>query len=94
MRTIVTLTLRFFETSHDDTYFAPYDALAAKLLPHALDSHEDGSHDLSHLARVWKNAAIIQQTEGGDAKVLCATALLHDCVSVEKIHLTVTLHRA
>ncbi|MDH7792956.1 HD domain-containing protein [Ochrobactrum sp. AN78] len=64
--------------------FAPYDVLAAKLLPHALDSHEDGSHDLSHLARVWKNAAIIQQTEGGDAEVLCAAALLHDCVSVEK----------
>ncbi|HWT61186.1 MAG TPA: HD domain-containing protein [Ochrobactrum sp.] len=64
--------------------FAPYDVLAAKLLPHALDSHEDGSHDLSHLARVWKNAAIIQQTEGGDAEILCAAALLHDCVSVEK----------
>ncbi|MFK4821401.1 HD domain-containing protein [Ochrobactrum quorumnocens] len=64
--------------------FAPHDVLAAKLLPHALDSHEDGSHDLSHLTRVWKNAALIQQTEGGDAEILCAAALMHDCVSVEK----------
>lgn len=64
--------------------FAPYEHLAASLLPHSLDSHEDGSHDLSHLARVWKNAATIQQTEGGDAEILCAAALLHDCVSVEK----------
>lgn len=64
--------------------FAPFEKLAEKLLPHALEHGEDGSHDLSHLARVWKNAAAIQRIEGGDAEVLCAAALLHDCVSVEK----------
>ncbi|MBC2885702.1 HD domain-containing protein [Ochrobactrum sp. CM-21-5] len=64
--------------------FAPFEALAQKLLPHALEHEEDGSHDLSHLARVWKNAAAIQLLEGGDAEALCVAALLHDCVSVEK----------
>lgn len=64
--------------------FAPFETLAERLLPHALEHGEDGSHDLSHLARVWKNAAAIQRQEGGDAEVLCAAALLHDCVSVEK----------
>lgn len=64
--------------------FAPFEMLAERLLPHALEHGEDGSHDLSHLARVWKNAAAIQRQEGGDAEVLCAAALLHDCVSVEK----------
>lgn len=64
--------------------FAPFAALADRLLPHALEHGEDGSHDLSHLARVWKNAAAIQRAEGGDAEALCAAALLHDCVSVEK----------
>lgn len=64
--------------------FAPFSTLAAQLLPHALDTDDDGSHDLSHLSRVWKNASIIQAQEGGDAEVLLAACLLHDCVSVEK----------
>lgn len=67
-----------------DHVFAPFGPLAEKLLPHALGNTEDGSHDLSHLVRVWNNAATIQRTEGGDAEALCAAALLHDCVSVEK----------
>jgi len=64
--------------------FAPFDALAEQLLPHALEAKADGSHDLSHIARVWKNAAAIQKSEGGDGEILFAAALLHDCVSVEK----------
>ncbi|WP_321966010.1 HD domain-containing protein [Burkholderia cepacia] len=36
------------------------------------------------MQRVWKNAAAIQAKEGGDAEVLFAATLLHDCVAVEK----------
>jgi len=63
--------------------FRPYEDLAAALLPHAVQ-HDDGAHDGAHLQRVWKNAYAIQQTEGGDAEILAAAVLLHDCVAVEK----------
>lgn len=63
--------------------FAPHDALAARLLP-LLDAGNDGSHDVAHLARVWANARVIQAEEGGDAELLAAAVLLHDCVHVEK----------
>ncbi|CAN7236244.1 MULTISPECIES: HD domain-containing protein [Ensifer] len=63
--------------------FAPHADLAAVLLPHAFAA-DDGSHDASHLIRVWKNAARIHAEEGGDERVLSAAVLLHDCVSVEK----------
>jgi uncharacterized protein len=63
--------------------FVPYEALAAVLLPRALE-RGDGSHDLSHLQRVWKYAAALQAAEGGDAKILAAAVLLHDCVAMEK----------
>ncbi|OOG66844.1 hypothetical protein BLJAPNOD_03522 [Ensifer sp. M14] len=63
--------------------FAPHAELAAVLLPHAFAA-DDGSHDASHLIRVWKNAARIHVDEGGDERVLAAAVLLHDCVSVEK----------
>ena len=37
--------------------FAPYQPLAAFLL-RAFDANgTDGSHDLSHIVRVWRNAA-------------------------------------
>ncbi|MFL9960665.1 HD domain-containing protein [Paraburkholderia sediminicola] len=68
--------------------FAPFQELAGTLLPHAFDGDHhgngDGSHDTSHLQRVWKNAAAIHAEEGGDAQVLFAATLLHDCVAVEK----------
>ncbi|RKT21383.1 uncharacterized protein B0G69_4766 [Paraburkholderia sp. RAU2J] len=65
--------------------FAPFQDLARTLLPHAFDKDNgDGSHDSSHLQRVWKNAAAIHAKEGGDAQVLFASTLLHDCVAVEK----------
>lgn len=64
--------------------FAPFQDLAKALLAHWSDANGDGSHDTSHLQRVWKNAAAIQANEGGDAEVLFAATLLHDCVAVEK----------
>ena len=63
--------------------FAPHEVLAADLLPHAADT-TDGSHDLAHILRVFRNAMRIQAGEGGEADVLAAAVLLHDCVAVEK----------
>lgn len=63
--------------------FAPYEALAEKLIPHAAEG-DDGSHDLAHIHRVFRNAMRIHAEEGGDGTVLAATVLLHDCVAVEK----------
>lgn len=63
--------------------FAPYEALAADLLPHAADTTE-GSHDLAHILRVFRNAMRIHAVEGGEGRVLAAAVLLHDCVAVEK----------
>jgi uncharacterized protein len=63
--------------------FHPYEDLAAALLPQAIQ-HDDGAHDIAHLQRVWKNALAIQECEGGDAEILAAAVLLHDCVAVEK----------
>lgn len=64
--------------------FAPFQDLAHTLLAQWPDAHGDGAHDTSHLQRVWKNAAAIHAEEGGDAEMLCAATLLHDCVAVEK----------
>ncbi|MFK0330310.1 HD domain-containing protein [Rhizobium sp. NPDC090275] len=63
--------------------FRPYETLAEALIPH---SHEgdDGSHDLAHIMRVFRNAMRIQASEGGNGRVLAAAVLLHDCVAVEK----------
>jgi uncharacterized protein len=63
--------------------FHPFDPLAAKLLDASQDD-EDGAHDLSHIVRVWRNARLIQQEEGGDLEALAAAVLLHDCVQVAK----------
>lgn len=63
--------------------FAPYDTLASTLLadiPHIAD----GSHDIAHLQRVWKNVVTIHGGEGGDLELLAAATLLHDAVHVEK----------
>ncbi|UGX87202.1 HD domain-containing protein [Phyllobacterium meliloti] len=64
--------------------FTPFEALAEKLLPHATEGTTDGSHDVSHLLRVWKNASAIHTAEGGDKEILAASTILHDCVAVEK----------
>jgi uncharacterized protein len=63
--------------------FSPFQALAQALLPLTLEG-DDGSHDVAHLHRVWKNICQISQDEGGDQQILCAAVLLHDCVAVEK----------
>ena len=65
--------------------FAPYQQVADFLL-RAFDANEaGGAHDLSHIVRVWRNAAHIASTEAGcDTEILLAAAILHDCVAVEK----------
>jgi uncharacterized protein len=62
--------------------FAPHETLADRLLKYLPEA--DGSHDVSHLIRVWKNASIVRAEEGGDELILLASVLLHDCVAVEK----------
>lgn len=65
--------------------FAPHQALADRLL-RAFDANgTDGSHDLSHIIRVWRNVLRIARTEPGcDTELLLAATILHDCVPVEK----------
>jgi uncharacterized protein len=65
--------------------FAPFQGLAATLLS-AFDANgTDGSHDLSHIVRVWRNAARIARAEPDcDTELLLAAVILHDCVPVEK----------
>ncbi|POO53070.1 HD domain-containing protein [Agrobacterium rosae] len=63
--------------------FAPYEQLAETLIPHAAEG-DDGSHDLAHIHRVFRNAMLIHTQEGGNGTVLAASVLLHDCVAVEK----------
>jgi uncharacterized protein len=63
--------------------FLPFEQLAATLIPHSVAS-DDGAHDIGHIARVFANAMRIQASEGGDAEILAAAVLLHDCVAVEK----------
>lgn len=64
--------------------FAPFEDLARVLIPHTHAEKVDGSHDIAHLLRVWKNVCAIRNHEGGDARLLLAATLLHDCVAVEK----------
>ena len=63
--------------------FAPHQDLADHLLPLAA-APGDGSHDLSHILRVWANVRRLAVEEGGDMEILLAATLLHDCVAVEK----------
>jgi uncharacterized protein len=67
------------------TAFGTHTALAQNLLQALGDEGTDGSHDRSHLLRVWKTAAAIANDEPGcDQSVLLAAVILHDCVAVEK----------
>lgn len=63
--------------------FAPFEDLALQLLAYATEG-DDGSHDMAHILRVFRNAMRILATEGGNGRVLAAAVLLHDCVAVEK----------
>jgi uncharacterized protein len=65
--------------------FAPYQVLADFLLQTFDVNEAGGAHDLSHIVRVWRNAAHIARTEPDcDTEILLAAAILHDCVAVEK----------
>lgn len=65
--------------------FAPHQDFASRLLARIDSDTTDGSHDLSHTLRVWRNAVAILATEPqADAALVCAGVLLHDCVAVEK----------
>lgn len=63
--------------------FAPFEGIASELLPHSAEG-DDGSHDVAHILRVFRNAMRIQSDEGGNGRLLAAAVLLHDCVAVEK----------
>lgn len=59
--------------------------LAERLLAALGTEGDDGSHDRSHLLRVWRNAtSIASQEPECDWSVLTAAVILHDCVAVEK----------
>ena len=65
--------------------FHPHEDLAEALLAQLDPPGTDGSHDLSHILRVWRNAAAIAASEPGcDLELLVAAVILHDCVAVEK----------
>jgi uncharacterized protein len=65
--------------------FAPHQDLADFLLGSFDANKAGGSHDLSHIVRVWRNAVHIARGEPGcDTEILLAAAILHDCVAVEK----------
>lgn len=71
--------------------FGDHAALAERLLNALMTDGplgtggNDGSHDHSHLLRVWQNAATIADQEPAcDRTVLIAAVILHDCVAVEK----------
>ncbi len=63
--------------------FAPFQQLFQQLSC-VLGASDDGSHDISHLNRVWRTARLIAAEEGGDLRLLAAAVILHDCVAVEK----------
>lgn len=66
-------------------HFGKQARLADTLLAALGAEGTDGSHDRSHLLRVWSNAAVIAEQElGCDMGVLTAAVVLHDCVAVEK----------
>ena len=65
--------------------FHPYQTLANTLLAKLDPAGSDGSHDMSHILRVWRNAAAIAASEPAcDVELLVAAVILHDCVAVEK----------
>ncbi|GAA4109653.1 HD domain-containing protein [Aminobacter aganoensis] len=67
--------------------FAPHETLLAGLLARwdGAMAEGDGSHDRSHLMRVWALVCRIAATEpGADMEVLAVATLFHDCVAVEK----------
>src|ERR1700761_2275877 len=67
------------------TEFDEHAPLAECLMVELGPTGNDGSHDWSHLMRVWRTAREIARHEPGcDLAVLVAAVILHDCVAVEK----------
>ena len=65
--------------------FGDQAVLAERLLAALGNQGDDGSHDRSHLLRVWRNATSIAAREPAcDRAILTAAVILHDCVAVEK----------
>jgi uncharacterized protein len=65
--------------------FAPWGNLATSLLATFDANAAGGSHDRTHIVRVWRNIERIAPTEPGcDRELLVAAAILHDCVPIEK----------
>ena len=73
-----------FLTEDQYQQFSPFQEVARQLIPIIEAKHVDGVHGISHVQRVWKNASTIMRTEGGDAGIVLAAIILHDCVVVEK----------
>jgi uncharacterized protein len=70
---------------HSAAIFGDQAAVAEHLLAALGAGGDDGSHDRSHLLRVWRNATLIAEHEPEcDRAVLTAAVILHDCVAVEK----------
>jgi len=68
-----------------DNQFGDLSWLAHDLFEALGEPGTDGSHDRSHLLRVWRNAEAIARHEPScDRTVLVSAVLLHDCVPVEK----------
>lgn len=61
--------------THSAAAFHPHEVLAEALLARLDPPGTDGSHGLSHILQVWRNAAAIAATEPGcDVELLLAAA--------------------
>src|SRR5258708_5877563 len=49
-------------------------------------SHDDPSHDWSHIVRVMQNCVQLASDVGADPEILLPAAMLHDLVNVPKNH--------
>jgi len=67
--------------------FAPHETIVAAALEQWDRSlpDGDGSHDRSHLLRVWRTVLqIVAEESEADTELLAVATLFHDCVAVEK----------
>ena len=63
--------------THGAAAFHPHEVLAEALLARLDPRGTDGSHGLSHILQVWRNAAAIAAMERGcDVELLLAAAQL------------------
>ncbi|WJY14617.1 phosphohydrolase [Pectobacteriaceae bacterium CE90] len=66
--------------------FLSFEQDLSRYIAQRLANSKDGAHDYSHLVRVVNNARRIQQTEGGDLRVIITASYLHDIISLPKNH--------